>query len=47
MLRAMQFIARFGLVPAPETVALCAEIPFGGLAPERVFEEWKKLILKV
>ena len=46
VLRAMQFIARFGLVPAPETVALCAEIPFGGLAPERVFEEWKKLILK-
>ena len=46
VLRAMQFIARFGLTPAPETVAVCSEISFENLAPERVFEEWKKLILK-
>lgn len=46
VLRAMQFIARFGLSPAPETVELCSNIPFENLAPERVFEEWKKLLLK-
>ena len=29
--------------PAPETVELCRSIPFEGLAPERVFDEWRKL----
>lgn len=46
VLRAMQFIARFSLAPAPETVEICSKIPFENLAPERVFEEWKKLVLK-
>ncbi|MDR2863869.1 MAG: HD domain-containing protein [Puniceicoccales bacterium] len=46
VLRAMQFAARFQLVPAPETVALCREITPEGLPPERIFEEWSKLILK-
>ena len=46
VLRAMQFSARFDMDVAPETVALCSKIPFENLAPERVFEEWKKLILK-
>ncbi len=46
VLRAMQFAARFLLVPAPETVALCRRIEPEGLPAERIFEEWAKLILK-
>jgi len=46
VLRGMQFAARFGLEPAPETVALSSTIPFEGLAPERVFEEWRKLVVR-
>ncbi|MDR2844503.1 MAG: polynucleotide adenylyltransferase, partial [Puniceicoccales bacterium] len=46
VLRAMQFAARFLLTPAPETVALCSQIEPEGLPPERIFEEWSKLILK-
>ncbi len=46
VLRAMQFAARFELVVAPETVALCRTIEPEGLARERLLEEWKKLILK-
>jgi len=44
VLRGMQFIARFGLAPAPETVELCRRImaDFGELALERVREEWFK-----
>jgi tRNA nucleotidyltransferase (CCA-adding enzyme) len=45
VLRGMQFAARFLLVPAPETVSLCATIDTEGLAAERIFDEWKKLIL--
>jgi tRNA nucleotidyltransferase (CCA-adding enzyme) len=45
VLRGMQFAARFQLAVAPETVALCREIEPEGLAPERIFEEWKKLLL--
>ena len=46
VLRAMQFIARFDLTPAKETTALCRRIPIEGLPSERIYEEWKKLILK-
>ena len=46
VLRAMQFIARFDLTPAKETTALCRKIPIEGLPSERIYEEWKKLILK-
>lgn len=46
VLRAMQFIARFELAVAPETLELCRTIEPEGLAPERIFEEWKKLILQ-
>ncbi|MBI5625559.1 MAG: polynucleotide adenylyltransferase [Elusimicrobia bacterium] len=46
VLRGMQFAARFELVPAPETVALCRTIEPEGLASERIFEEWRKLLLK-
>jgi tRNA nucleotidyltransferase (CCA-adding enzyme) len=45
VLRGMQFAARFELRPAPETIELCRRIEPEGLAPERIFGEWKKLIL--
>jgi tRNA nucleotidyltransferase (CCA-adding enzyme) len=45
VLRGMQFAARFELQPAPETIELCRHIEPEGLAPERIFGEWKKLIL--
>lgn len=46
VLRGMQFAARFQLSAAPETLKLCATIDSEGLARERIFEEWKKLILR-
>jgi tRNA nucleotidyltransferase (CCA-adding enzyme) len=46
VLRAMQFAARFEFSVDPATVALCAKIQPEGLPSERLFEEWKKLILK-
>ncbi len=46
VLRGMQFIARFGLEAAPETVGLCRTITPEDLPPERLFEEWGKLLVK-
>lgn len=46
VLRAMQFAARFDLEIAGETVGLCSRITPENLPPERIFEEWKKLVLK-
>lgn len=46
VLRGMQFIARFDLEPAPETIAICREVGIEGLSPERLFEEWAKLLTK-
>ncbi len=46
VLRGMQFIARFNLEAAPETVALCRKLSPEHLPMERLWEEWKKLILK-
>lgn len=46
VLRAMQFLARFELQIAPETLALCQTIEAEGLPKERLFEEWAKLIRK-
>jgi tRNA nucleotidyltransferase (CCA-adding enzyme) len=46
VLRGMQFIARFDLAAAPETIALCRELTPEHLPMERLWEEWKKLILK-
>ena len=46
VLRGMQFIARFGLHPADETVAICRNIGIEDLPPERLFEEWAKLLRK-
>ncbi len=45
VLRGMQLAARFGLRVAEETVALCRTIEPEGLARERIFDEWKKLLL--
>lgn len=45
VLRGMQFVARFELKAADETVELCRTITPEGLPPERIFEEWKKLVL--
>jgi len=46
VLRAMQFAARFEFSVAPETVALCASLTQADLPPERLMEEWTKLILR-
>ena len=46
VLRGMQFVARFALTPAPETIAICRTIKIEGLPPERLFEEWSKLLVK-
>ncbi|MGN0847793.1 MAG: CCA tRNA nucleotidyltransferase [Kiritimatiellia bacterium] len=46
VLRGMQFIARFGLKPAWETVGVCRRMTIEGLPPERLFEEWAKLLTK-
>lgn len=46
VLRGMQFVARFGLTPAPETLAICRTVEIEGLAAERLIEEWAKLLLK-
>ncbi len=44
VLRGMQFVARFNLEAAAETVKLCRGIDMEGLAPERIHGEWVKLI---
>ncbi len=46
VLRGMQFAARFELIAVPGTIEFCNTMTSAGLARERVFEEWKKLILK-
>lgn len=46
VLRTMQFTARFQFRVDSSTIALCAKIEPEGLPAERLFEEWKKLLLK-
>lgn len=46
VLRGMQFAARFGLTACEETLAVCRKMGMEGLAPERIFPEWDKLILR-
>ncbi len=46
VLRGMQFAARFDLTVAAETIAESRSIGMEGLAPERIFWEWEKLILR-
>ncbi len=45
VLRGMQFAARFDLEGDPETLELCRGIEREGLAAERVWHEWRKLLL--
>ena len=44
VLRGMQFVARFDLTPAPGTIEVCRGMTPEGLAPERLFGEWEKLL---
>ena len=46
VLRGMQFVARFDLTPAEETLAVSRKMTPEGLPPERLFEEWSKLLTK-
>jgi tRNA nucleotidyltransferase (CCA-adding enzyme) len=46
VLRGMQFIARFDLTASSETIQLCRTLSPEHLPAERLWEEWKKLILK-
>ncbi len=46
VLRGMQFVARFDLDPAPETIEVCRAMTPEGLASERLFGEWSKLLVK-
>ena len=45
-LRVAQFSARFEMNPDPELVELSSGLPLDEVAPERVFEELRKLLLK-
>ncbi|MDP1794937.1 MAG: hypothetical protein Q8K63_12460 [Acidimicrobiales bacterium] len=45
VLRGAQFAARFDAAMAPETVALCRTLGMEDLAAERVFEEFRKLVV--
>ena len=46
LLRGMQLAARFDLRAAPETLAFCRELSLKGIAPERLFEEWRKFLVQ-
>jgi tRNA nucleotidyltransferase (CCA-adding enzyme) len=46
VLRGMQLSARFELTAAPETLALCRTLTQEGQPRERLWEEWKKLLLQ-
>jgi tRNA nucleotidyltransferase (CCA-adding enzyme) len=45
VLRAMQFVARFELSVAPETLELCRSLTIEGISKERIYEEFKKLVV--
>ena len=46
VLRAMQLLARFELAPAEETVRRCRALSPAGLPRERIFGEWRRLLLE-
>jgi tRNA nucleotidyltransferase (CCA-adding enzyme) len=46
VLRGMQLCARFDLEAAPETVAICRTLTPEGIPPERIFAEWRKLLIE-
>ena len=45
VLRGMQFAARFDFRVSPDTIEICRTLELEGLAAERIFDEWKKMIL--
>jgi tRNA nucleotidyltransferase (CCA-adding enzyme) len=45
VLRGMQLVARFNLEAEPGTIAACRAMDMEGLPPERLFEEWRKLLV--
>ena len=45
-LRAAQFAARLEMAPDEQLVELCATLNLGEVSPERVFDEFRKLLLK-
>ncbi len=45
VLRGMQLVARLGLEPDPDTIRLCSGIDWRRLSVERVFDEWRKLLV--
>ena len=46
ILRGVQFASRFGCTLAPSTVELCRTLSLDDLSVERLFEEFKKWLLK-
>lgn len=46
ILRGVQFASRFALTLAPETVELCRTLSLSDLSIERLFEEFKKWLMK-
>ncbi len=46
VLRGAQFAARFHFQIAPETIRICQEMDLSALAPERIFGELEKALLK-
>lgn len=46
VLRGMQLAARYDLSASPDTAALCRTLSQEGLPSERLWDEWKKLLLK-
>jgi tRNA nucleotidyltransferase (CCA-adding enzyme) len=46
VLRGMQLVARFELTAHPATLALCRGLTPAKLPRERVFEEWRKLVVQ-
>lgn len=46
VLRGVQFASRFSLALSPETAKLCRSLSLADLSPERLFEEFKKWLLK-
>ncbi len=46
ILRGVQFASRFALTLAPETVELCRSLSLADLSIERLFEEFKKWLMK-
>ena len=46
VLRGMQLAARFELTATPDTIAFCRRLTQEGQPAERLWEEWKKLLLQ-